>query len=177
MAPQRRGESVEARAERILDECRISSAPVDVEHIASKLGISVESTDFGQDDCSGVLVRQGETAVIGVNRLHHRNRKRFTIAHEIGHFVLHESGTYIDKGTFVNFRDAESGTGTRSEEIEANRFAAALLMPEKWVKRAFAETQFDPADDETLRTLAERFSVSSTAMSVRLATLRLIDPA
>ncbi len=163
----------EKRAEQLLVKARIDAAPVPVEQVANHLGIKVESTDLGED-CSGVLVRKHNRAVIGVNWAHHSNRRRFSIAHEIGHFVLHKDDTYVDKGYRVNFRDLEAGSGTRKEEIEANAFAAALLMPEEWVRDAFKQQPFDLTEDDSLEALAKKFEVSTQAMTYRLIKLQLI---
>ena len=160
---------IEIRARRARVSARAVGLPVSVNRVARHLGITIEETDLGED-CSGVLIRQGDRAVIGVNRTDARNRKRFTIAHEIGHFVLHEQQTYVDAGYTVNFRDLESGSGTRTEEIEANRFAAALLMPAAQVRKEFNTRRFDLAgDDDELRMLAGRFGVSPQAMAIRLS--------
>ena len=161
---------IEIRARRLLNSARIQKPPVQVKQVATQLDIEVDESDLGRD-CSGVLIRRGPRAVIGVNRSDHPNRQRFTIAHEIGHYVLHERETYVDTGYRVNFRDLDSGSGTKSEEVEANRFAAALLMPESMVKKAFGALAFELADakDDELRTLAEQFGVSTQAMAYRLA--------
>jgi len=60
----------------------------------------------------------------------------FTIAHEIGHFILHhgESDLFIDT-TYVAFRDSESTKGENRAEIQANQFAAALLMPALFIEQ------------------------------------------
>ena len=124
---------------------------------------------------NGVLIRSDDDgAVIGVNWDHHPNRQRFTIAHEIGHFLLHKGGTFIDKGTYARFRDQESGSGTVSEEKQANQFAAALLMPAQWVEDAFKEHPFDPADGSSLQDLADTFRVSTQAMMFRLSNMGLL---
>ena len=161
---------IELRARRLLNAARIHKPPVPLEQIANYLDIKIDSSDLG-DDCSGVLIRQGDRAVIGVNRSDHPNRRRFTIAHEIGHYVMHERDTYVDTGYRVNFRDLDSGSGTKSEEIEANRFAAALLIPGPMVKRAFDDFAFELAGtgDDELRELANLFGVSTQAMAYRLA--------
>lgn len=117
-----------------------------------------------------MLVRNGNRAIIGVNWDHHPNRQRFTIAHEIGHLILHQGETYVDKGYRFNFRGLESGSGTKNEEIEANRFAAALLMPTRLLKAIFQEHAFDlTGNDDDLRALAEKFGVSTQAMAIRLS--------
>ena len=125
--------NTERKAKQTLQWAGISTIPVPIKRVAYHLGIKIRLADLGED-CSGVLVRKGERAVIGVNWRHGSNRQRFSIAHEIGHFVLHSGETYIDKGYSVHFRAQESGSGTKREEMEANAFAAALLMPTTMVR-------------------------------------------
>lgn len=163
----------EARIEQLLVDAGVKSAPVPVDQVANYLGIRIELADLGHE-CSAVLVRKGTSAIVGVNKEHHENRRRFSIAHEIGHFVLHRGNTYVDKGYRVHFRDLESGSATKREEMAANAFAAALLMPSKWVKRAFDKRPFDLSDDEGLGKLAEKFKVSPQAMTFRLINLEII---
>ncbi len=164
----------ESRAAELLAEVGVRSAPVAVDRIADHLGIQIRLADLGED-CSGVLVRNAEGATIGVNWGHHTNRRRFSIAHEIGHFLLHDGDTYVDKGYRVNFRDLESGSGTKQEEIDANIFAAALLMPADWVRKAFEEQPFDLTEDDGLEILARKFEVSTQAMTYRLMNLQLVQ--
>ncbi len=165
--------SLERRAEQLLADVGLNTAPVPMAQVAAHLGIKIKLADLGED-CSGVLVRNGDRAVIGVNREHHPNRQRFSIAHEIGHFVLHKGDTYIDKGYHVHFRDLESGSGTKHEEMAANAFAAALLMPAEWVREAFYQQPFDLTEDDVLEMLAEKFKVSTLAMTYRLMRLRML---
>lgn len=167
--------SIERRAELLLAKAGVDTTPVPMEQVAAHLGIRIELADLGED-CSGVLVRNGNRAVIGINEEHHPNRRRFSIAHEIAHFVLHEGDTYIDKGYRVHFRDLESGSGTKLEEMEANAFAAALLMPAKQVRDAFKQQPFDLTEDDSLKILAKKFKVSTQAMTYRLMNLQLIQP-
>lgn len=165
---------IEREANRLLERAGEHAPPVNVEKVAASLGIRVEQAELDAD-CSGLLIRSDrDGAVIGVNWDHHPNRRRFTIAHEIGHYLFHKGGTFIDKGTYARFRDQESGSGTISEEKQANHFAAVLLMPERWIKKAFQQHPFDPADDSSLHELAEAFQVSTQAMMFRLSNLGLL---
>ena len=169
--------NTETRAAALLRELNISKPPIDAWRVARHLGVRVERAELGEE-CSGVLLRKGGAAVIGVNYSHHPNRQRFTIAHELGHFLLHKGEKYVDKGmATVQFRNAESSTGTQREEREANQFAAALLMPVEWVRREFEKHPFDLGDDTTLTAMCRLFGVSSQAMSYRLAKLRLLREA
>lgn len=169
---------IERKALNLLRESGELRAPVNVERVAKHLGIRVEYANL-DEDCSGVLVKSDDgSAVIGVNWDHHSNRQRFTIAHEIGHYALaHEGGTFVDKGTYARFRDQDAYSGKLMDERQANRFAAALLMPARLVREAFEDRLLDPGDDEGLQELARSFEVSPQAMMFRLQNLGLVSPA
>ena len=110
--------------------------------------------------------------IIGVNSQHHPNRQRFTIAHEIAHLELHKSKLYdlvhIDKRFPVLMRDASSANGTEQLEIDANRFAAELLMPYFLIKEMLNKQGFDIDEVEPLDRLAKRFQVSRQALEFRI---------
>ena len=169
-----RRDQVERQAQRLLDEIGIVTLPIPVTEVASYLGIEIDYADLGEG-CSGVLVREGAQGkgVIGVNWADHENRQRFTIAHEIGHYILHTSKeAFVDSGYSVNFRKT-TGSGTPQQERDANWFAAALLMPKAQVVRAFQSCEYDPTrDDDDLRSLAAQFGVSPQAMAIRLSVVR-----
>lgn len=172
---------LEEKAEETLAATRAGGLPVDLELIAVRLGLRVERADFTggeteiEPEVSGLLVIKGDSGTIGLNAKHPDVRQRFTLAHEIGHFVLHRSSSdlFIDKG-FRFFRDKRSSKATHRAEIQANQFAAALLMPRSEVEREIATKQLDLADGLALQQLADRFGVSSQAMSLRLANLDLL---
>lgn len=162
-------------ATRLLGQHRAARPPIDVDGLAAELGIAVVLRAFEDADVSGMLFR-GEREVIGVNSAHSPRRQRFTIAHEIGHHVLHPGRELIlDAPVRVNFRDRTSSMATDREEIEANAFAAVLLMPEPMLRQELdrlpASTRRDP--DATTAALADRFDVSTAAMGFRLINLGL----
>ena len=159
-----------ARIERVvsnlLDEYQVAEAPVPIERIVKGHGITLQSGNLG--DVSGLLARSAGKTIIGVNANHPITRRRFTIAHEFGHFMLHEGmHSHVDKEYRVNFRSAESATGTNVPEIEANFFAASILMPKEFLERdddALAAVD----NDEGVQRLAAKYRVSGHAMSLRL---------
>lgn len=152
----------------LLEQHQQSKPPVRIERIAKGLGVELRSGDLG--DISGVLVRRDDTAIIGTNSTQSTQRQRFTIAHELGHFLLHEGVTnHVDRTYRVNFRSAESSQATNVEEIEANYFAASLLMPKHMLDHLCAEEALD--DDDKVYGLAKQFQVSRHAMSLRLVNL------
>jgi Zn-dependent peptidase ImmA (M78 family) len=152
-----------------------------VEHIATSLGIGIQKTPT-EDGLSGFLYRDfaKDRTVIGVNALHPENRQRFTIAHELGHFLLHvRSGVHVDpteSGPHIVFRDGLSSEGTDTAEVEANVFASELLMPAQTVLKDLEEVgPLDLLDDEsmeaTLTEFAIRYKVSKQAITIRIARL------
>ena len=169
--------SIIKRATSLLEQHGVVVEPVDVEVVARRMGIIVRKTPTNED-LSGFLVKQNGVAVIGVNALHHVNRQRFTIAHEIGHFLLHDfDELHVDK-SIVRLRDGKSSKGEIDAEIEANCFAAELLMPQKFIEKALTFTPVnDLLDDAGMLKLAKRFQVSVQAMSNRLRTLGYIASA
>jgi Zn-dependent peptidase ImmA (M78 family) len=122
-----------------------------------------------------MLFRDAGRVVIGINSTHAKTRQRFTIAHECGHLQLHAGKMYVDAR--VNFRDAVSGLAIDHEEIEANAFAAALLMPQDHVLTEIRKaSKRHESHDVTVIVdeLARAFVVSKQAMEIRLKNLGLI---
>lgn len=180
MRPAHTTTRIERAAEKLLDAHGITRAPVDVQQLARLCGIAVAFDDLGSDDVSGMLYRRAPASVMVVNMHHTYHRQRFTIAHEIGHAELHDSDTYLDGLATLRFRDGKSATGTDAEEREANRYAAALLMPAEWVRLRFLKfvTGSRPTGEaKAASKLASEFDVSLQAMQFRLVNLNLIDPA
>lgn len=165
-APRRaRYTKIEKVVEGLLTEHRVSKAPVPVESIVSSYGIHLKKGDL--EDVSGLIVRDGSSITIGVNSEQSRTRQRFTIAHEFGHFLLHEGlSSHVDHNYRVNFRSGASSLAIDVEEIEANFFAASLLMPRTFLD---AEDAIEAVDsDASVGRLAKLFNVSRHAMSLRL---------
>lgn len=156
----------------------LSFPPVDVEAIVEAEGIEVIEEDL-EDEVSGLLVSKSGNNIILVNSDHHLNRQRFTIAHEFGHYLMHRdiSNIFFDEA-LVFFRDQEASEGTKYQEIEANAFAAELLMPEYLLKQMVRESPVDAFDDREeslLSKTAKKFQVSVQALTIRLTKLGLIS--
>jgi Zn-dependent peptidase ImmA (M78 family) len=170
-------ELIEQRTEELLRSSGTCRVPVPIERVAQYLNLITTATALG-DDISGLLLVENKKAVIGYNSMHAPVRQRFTLAHEIGHFVLHVKGSsqsrlFIDKYV-VYRRDQQSSKGDDQEEVEANAFAAALLMPARLVRSEIKRHDLDLDDEDDLCVLANRFDVSTSAMSNRLVNLELL---
>lgn len=137
--------------------------PVDVVGLAGALGIRVYDAKFG-DDVSGILRKDSQYGgskgySILVNHRHPLNRKRFTIAHEIAHFVLHRDRTGEEVKDDMFYR---SETLPSPLEREANEMAAKILMPQNLLSQLRAEGITD------LEEMAARLKVSRQALAIRL---------
>jgi Zn-dependent peptidase ImmA (M78 family) len=159
---------IQALVRQLLIGNDVRSAPVPIVRIAHGAGAIVQYHQFNKE-ISGVLVREPGRAVIGVESNQPETRQRFTIAHELGHFLLHEGDqVHVDRQFRLNYRSAKSSTAEDVEEIEANAFAAAILMPERLLRVDAGRLQFDIEDEEAVRELAIRYNVSTQAMAIRL---------
>ncbi|MDY4678246.1 ImmA/IrrE family metallo-endopeptidase [Bifidobacterium tsurumiense] len=142
--------------------------PVDPYAVAQHLGLKPQKLAL-EPNIDGLLVKdkQGEPFKAVTDMFASEHRQRFTIAHEIGHWVHKYQNIPDDKVLGrVESRDDTSSKGIDPEEIWANRFAAALLMPAAIVRRHWGEGR-------TREELAEMFGVSRRSMDVRIATLGL----
>ena len=148
--PDRRAE-IRAAAEALLEELEITSPPVDVAAIASKLGYPVAYTSLGNVD--GDL----RDRKIRVNQNVNLVRQRYTIAHEIGHLRLHPG----------------QGASGVTEEREAQQFAAALLVPPTMLREV-------AASERSFEEVRRQFEVSRPALSIAIAqanlSTRICDP-
>lgn len=153
-----------------------SAPPVPVEEIArSLLVLWIEEADdlrtvpgapTDQGRLSGLLVPSELTVWLDRGEAARSpGRRRFTIAHEIGHFVLHAGRSQVAAPSYCRGSDLERSD---SLEGEANRFAAGLLMPEPLLEREASLCGCNIA------LLAERFVVSVPAMKLRLLNLDLL---
>lgn len=137
-------------------------APINVVELAHELGINVyKATD--SNNLAGKIVKDHERGgssgyAIFVNSNDSGRRQRFTIAHEIAHFILHK--TEIGDG-IVEDALYRSGLSNR-QEAQANKLAADILMPLHLINQAMN------GGANTIRDLADIFQVSEGAMSIRL---------
>ena len=160
----------------LLDQPSLSEQlPIDIEHIVESRGIRLLPFDF-KEDISGVLVFENGEATIGYNNKEHRVRNRFTIAHELGHYVLHkeDKDLFVDKEFMALYRLNNGETGTKHER-EANEFAACILMPENLMRREIEKTGIEYTDENLIKSLAKKFDVSTVSMSIRMSKLGLFN--
>jgi Zn-dependent peptidase ImmA (M78 family) len=170
---------LERKTSELLAKHGVAGPPVSVERVAQGEGVCIARRPF-EGDLSGMLYREPKgPTVIAVNSRSAATRQRFTIAHEIAHLLLHESTLQVDRPISVRFRDERSGLAVDQDEIAANQFAAALLMPQEWVLTdadRLLGRRPTLSDEAVVQELAERYAVSRQAMEFRLANLGLWTP-
>ena len=172
----------------ILDDL-INAIPVNIESLIRSAGIELDKNASQEKIRHGVnrsnignigeIRKEGDSYKILVLGSDHYYRKRFTMAHELGHFMLHQNK--IDKlGSIADndsYRDSEHlDQMTQEEEREANAYAAKILMPEDVIKKVFADAKINHNGDEEviIDEMSKMFQVSKHAMGLRLYLLDLI---
>lgn len=164
-------QEVEKRAADVLREHGLESIPVDPVVLANRLGIAPLNATFSEDNIVGVIAKRGDQITLLVNQADTPFRKRFTIAHELGHHFLHlpGDGEFVDSEANL-FRlpleDEPDITASRRREIQANLFATALLMPEDAVRSQWKKLR-------SIAAMARKFNVSEAAMGLRIGQLGL----
>jgi Zn-dependent peptidase ImmA (M78 family) len=156
------------QAKAVLARSKSDRLPIPVEDIARDHGVAVKHLAL-DDELSGMSFIKDGISIIVVNSGHHPNRQRFTIAHELGHHILHKNylldNVHVDK---VIYRNQKSSDGVHLKEIQANAFAAELLMPASKVKQYI---HVDINDEAEVAAVAKVFKVSTAAMTIRLNNL------
>ena len=181
MGSKRSVDPVATRVHDLLTRFGVRVPPVPVDKIAKGLGAQLRFSPLDQE-LAGMIYISENKPIIGVNSLQHPNRQRFTIAHEIAHLELHghliSGKVHVDKDFPVQFaglnRDATSALGTEKIEVEANRFAAELLMPTEFLIQALTSKPFDIDDEGPLDELAKKFRVSRQALEYRIRNLQTL---
>jgi len=134
-----------------------------IEDMAFMAGLRIRTVEM--EGADGRLVRDGARGIASISsRVTNEGQKRFIMAHEFGHYEMHK-GTRIFSCHKSNFGD---WSGKNVLETEANRFAAALLMPDELFRN---EAKKYNCSTETIRQLAQTFRVSISSASIRYAKL------
>jgi Zn-dependent peptidase ImmA (M78 family) len=155
------------RAEELVADLAIREpADLDMQAIAWELGALVREEPL--DGAAARVARYGGKAIITVSsRLREPGQRRFAVAHELGHLVLHGTESALclclQSDLEMNARASQRGAAAQDREHDANRFASALLMPTNLFQpRCNAQPCF-----ATIENLAEAFKASLTATAIR----------
>jgi Zn-dependent peptidase ImmA (M78 family) len=151
-------------AERLLRSYGVTDpAHIDLEAIAFHQGVLVRERKL--DGCEARIVGRGERAIVTLNLQSSPDRRRFSLAHELGHWVHHRGCLAFA------CQESDIGPGNQSRtsaESVANRFAADLLMPDYLFRPASAKL---PLHFGAIRELSRRFGTSLTATAIRMVAM------
>ncbi|WGO83621.1 ImmA/IrrE family metallo-endopeptidase [Arsenophonus apicola] len=136
--------------------------PILVGVIAKELGITVKKSTLAAG-ISGEIKEENGIVIIKINRHDVKERQRFTLAHEIAHFLLHRDRIGDGITDDILYRSKLSDF----MEIQANRLAADILMPSYLIQQKLKEFT-GLRDEEKYEKLADIAEVSTTAIKIRL---------
>lgn len=125
-----------------------SPIPVDPFRLARELGIRIRFAALPTGESGNITISPDDGPAMKLNRGDSRNRQRFTCSHEIGHYQRVEHGLN-ERRVYVDRRAQLASAGLDADEIYANQFAAALLMPAhleqaRWLRRRRSATCSGP---------------------------------
>lgn len=148
-------------------EMHIETNPLDIKKVAEEMfKMKICPENLGKS-VSGFLERIGENWCIYVNQYESMLRQRFTIAHELGHFILHKD-KIIAQGASAPDQIFFRSDNVDFIEQEANNFASELLMPKEEFKNAIKNGV------NTFEKLSEKFELSTSAVKYRAYKLGII---
>lgn len=151
----------------------LQGLPVNIEGIIRLRGVKLDKNAELKEGLSGEIRKTGEEEYrISVQGSEHYYRKRFTMAHELGHFLLHKDKIGDGVNDTPAYRSCENAELFNENiklehETEANSFAAALLMPKEAVEYYFLE------EKKSLKEMSVIFQMSEQALRIRIKNLGL----
>ena len=158
---QVRNQFVRQMARKILAESKVKSPPVDLLQILSTHGIGYEEVEDFPDTVDALIVEDGPKVYAAVNARQHPHRRRFSLAHELGHYFMHRDGMPEEPITIDNPPSDDLGAATKSPaEIEADLFAGELLVPLEMLK---------PHVQKGIPELSKLFLVSEQVISIAIS--------
>lgn len=140
---------------------------LDLNRLCDKLSVSAYNALF-KEKLDGMILKEGSKFTIYVNKLDPETRKRFTLAHELGHFISHMFKSYshskLEQGSIEDPAYMARSENKDCAELEADEIAGHLLMPEKFIKILLEQkkNEFE---------MARIFNVSVEALKIRLRNL------
>ncbi len=166
--PSRELRKVSPEHKEIVDKY-LSEYPVKLGSLAREIGVSGIKVSSMRTGVSGQITNKNGRYIIRVNRNEARERQRFTIAHELAHYLLHRHVIDSLPDGITDNVLYRSGAPERIE-YEANRLAAELVMPMELIEKKLSRDFSGVVTEVTIESLAASFEVSKAAMEIRLST-------
>lgn len=150
-------------ARALLERNQITSPPVDLKFLVAKEGLQYEEVDYFPDDVDALIINHEGVITAAVNKNHHPNRRRFSLAHELGHHFLHCDRSVLEDVSTIDTPARDDVHGKDVYESEADIFAGELLVPLPFLKTAYKA-------DMTAKDLATLFEVSEHVAAIAIST-------
>jgi Zn-dependent peptidase ImmA (M78 family) len=147
----------------LLKRCGINKPPVDLRTIVDKLGLSYEEVDYFPDDVDSLIIPIENRVVAVVNLKQSKSRRRFSLAHEICHYLYHQDRSVLEEVPTIDSPLAYSEHPSSKDpyEAEADIFAGELLVPLPMLKTVY-RAGLTAAD------IARSFDVSEAVASIAM---------
>ncbi|MCC2624899.1 MAG: hypothetical protein K0R14_772 [Burkholderiales bacterium] len=146
----------------IVKELEELKAPVNIEQIVKNYGIQVYKESMEENQSGAIVINDNASGMI-INKDDSLSRQRFTMAHELGHFISYKLQNKT--GEIIEFRDGTSSLGTNLEEIFANKFAASILIPKTLLVSLIGSMEVN------IEELSNIFEVSQQSLEFRIKNL------
>jgi Zn-dependent peptidase ImmA (M78 family) len=150
-------------AQQLLRRCGITEPPVDLRIIAEKSGLAYEEVDYFPDDVDALIIPVEDRIVAVVNKNQSVTRRRFSLAHELCHHLLHKDRSVLEDYITIDSPPLGEGTMTSKDpfEAEADIFAGELLVPLVMLKKYFRS-------GHTAADIARIFEVSESVSAIAI---------
>ncbi|MBL7472224.1 ImmA/IrrE family metallo-endopeptidase [Robertkochia sediminum] len=142
---------------------------VSIEDIIYALNIPLKYSNL--TNCDGRIIHNSGKSLIVVNEnIKFDTRRNFTLAHELGHYLMHRNELiqHVDDSASLAWYDTQNRTKISQQEIEANTFAAEILLPSHLFKKEVFKQPFDPS---LIRDISDKYNVSRSSVIYRFLEL------
>ncbi len=152
-------------ARELLKRCNINEPPVDLRIIIEKEGLEYQEVDYFPDDVDALIIPMQGRVIAAVNKNQSPNRRRFSLAHELCHHLLHRDRSLLEDRMTVDWRPPSRDEIHSKDvfEAEADIFAGEVLISLPFLKKTFKPGM-------TAQDVARLFEVSQEAASVAIST-------
>lgn len=135
---------------------------IDIEDLINKMHIRLVTKELGEGVLGASKVEGLKRLIVISSRVYNEEQKRFTLAHELGHILIHRGTHYYSKRDFYMIC-----TGKQKED-EADRFAVELLLPSKVIENMIKEND---VNFQLIKQIAQRYKTSLTSTAIRVTEL------
>lgn len=132
---------------------------IDIEDLIRKMNIKLVTTELKEGILGASKVEGLKKLIVISSKVYNEEQKRFTLAHELGHILIHRGTHYFSKEEFDMIRT------NKQKESEADKFAVELLLPSRIIKNRIREND---VNFKLIKEIAQKYKMSLTSTSIRV---------